>query len=150
MHSPRKPLVIDSLTKSYNKIPVLDKFSLTISNGEVIGIAGTNGSGKSTLLKLIAGIINPDEGCGTVCGKNIFNRSYQYREHIQYWGQVPSLYPSLTGLENLKLSLELSKISCTEKDLNKYIKQSDLSNKIYDSVITYSLGMIQKLNLLLL
>ena len=50
-------------------------------------------------------------------------------------------------MENLKLSLNLSKNSYKEEDLDRCIKQSDLSNKIHDSVITYSLGMIQKLNL---
>ena len=52
MNNAKKLLVIDLLSKSYNKIPVLEKFSLTTLNGEIIGIAGANGSGKSTLLKL--------------------------------------------------------------------------------------------------
>ncbi len=41
---------------------ILDNLSLSIRTGQIIGLLGSNGSGKSTLLKLIAGIINADEG----------------------------------------------------------------------------------------
>ncbi|WP_144867761.1 ATP-binding cassette domain-containing protein, partial [Hyella patelloides] len=48
---------------------ILDNVSLTINQGDKIGIIGSNGSGKSTLLKLICGILNPTQGTVRVKGK---------------------------------------------------------------------------------
>ena len=51
------------LTKSYvRSLPVLDRFSLSLPAGRILGILGPNGCGKSTLLKLIAGLLIPDSG----------------------------------------------------------------------------------------
>jgi len=148
MNSVIQPLSINSLYKSFNRVPVLENLSMNVPDGTTIGIAGKNGTGKSTLLKLIAGIISPDKGDGTVYGKTIFNRSYRYRQHIAYWGQIPSLYPSLTGMENIELSIELSTKPYRYNNLKKYINESGIADKINDPVVTYSMGMIQKLNLL--
>lgn len=51
-----------NLVKRYFNLTALDGVSLTIPQGEVIGILGPNGAGKSTLFKIIAGLLNPDEG----------------------------------------------------------------------------------------
>ena len=48
---------------------ILDNVSLTINQGDKIGIIGSNGSGKSTLLKLICGILKPTTGTVRVKGK---------------------------------------------------------------------------------
>lgn len=50
------------ITKSYGAAPLFAQISLTIEEGDRIGLIGPNGSGKSTLLKLLAGIEEPDEG----------------------------------------------------------------------------------------
>ncbi len=148
MSSKKHPLIVNSLFKSFNRVPILENLSITVDNGTTIGIAGKNGTGKSTLLKIIAGIISPDKGDGMVYGKTIFNRSYEYRKYLAYWGQTPSLYPSLTGMENIELSVQLSKKTYRYNDLEKYIDESGIADKINDPVITYSMGMVQKLNLL--
>ncbi|MCB9418388.1 MAG: ABC transporter ATP-binding protein [Ardenticatenaceae bacterium] len=53
---------IRNLTKRYYSLTALNKVSLKIPQGEVIGLLGPNGAGKTTLLKLIAGLIVPDSG----------------------------------------------------------------------------------------
>ncbi len=53
---------ISNLTKHYYSLTALNKVSLTIPRGEVIGLLGPNGAGKTTLLKLIAGLIKQDNG----------------------------------------------------------------------------------------
>ena len=42
--------------------PVLGPLSLTLSQGEVLGVRGSNGAGKSTLLAIMAGVLRPDGG----------------------------------------------------------------------------------------
>lgn len=53
---------IHDVTKRFYSLVALNNVSLTIPEGEVVGILGPNGAGKTTLFKLIAGFLNPDQG----------------------------------------------------------------------------------------
>ena len=53
---------LQNVSKSYYKLKAVDSLSLTVRKGEVLGILGPNGAGKTTLLKLIAGLLQPDNG----------------------------------------------------------------------------------------
>lgn len=55
-------LAAEEMEYSYNNAFSLRKISLTLEQGEFVGIIGPNGSGKSTLLKLLAGYLRPDRG----------------------------------------------------------------------------------------
>lgn len=50
------------LSKTYGAVPLFQNVSLTVSEGDRIGLIGPNGSGKSTLLRILAGVVNPDHG----------------------------------------------------------------------------------------
>ncbi len=64
------------ITKAYRKgLPVLCNFNLEIPSGKIVGLLGPNGCGKSTLIKLIAGILQPDEGEIAVAGEPIGEKS---------------------------------------------------------------------------
>ncbi|MEO8530051.1 MAG: sugar ABC transporter ATP-binding protein [Deltaproteobacteria bacterium] len=55
-------LVLDHITKLYPGVKALDGVSLSVSTGEVIGLAGENGAGKSTLMKVLGGVTAPSSG----------------------------------------------------------------------------------------
>jgi ATP-binding cassette subfamily F protein uup len=50
------------ITKAYGAEPLFEAISLTVSEGDHIGLIGPNGSGKSTLLRILAGAVSPDSG----------------------------------------------------------------------------------------
>ncbi len=78
------------LTDSFQ---ALDDVSLTVEQGETVGLLGLNGSGKSTLLKLISGVMRPDSGRVRVRGR------------IAGLIEVGAgLHPDLTGRENVYLN----------------------------------------------
>ena len=58
-------LSAQNITKSYGSQPILSNLSLTIHEGERVGLIGRNGSGKSTLMKILAGVEDPDDGLVT-------------------------------------------------------------------------------------
>src|SRR5260370_14843804 len=62
------PLLLScqSLTKSYGARPLFEDISLSISDGDRLGLIGPNGSGKSTLLRILAGVETPDSGSTAV------------------------------------------------------------------------------------
>lgn len=94
-------LVAEQIFKQYKK-PVLNGVSLTVSAGEIIGIAGENGSGKSTLLSVLTGILRPDSGRVTVEGEDIFQNPRALRRWIGYVPQDNSLFDNLTAMDNIK------------------------------------------------
>ncbi len=54
---------------SYDKTPTLEDVTLTLKQGDFLGILGPNGGGKTTLLKLLLGILRPDKGTIKVLGE---------------------------------------------------------------------------------
>ncbi len=56
------------LTKWYGKTCALERVSLTLESGKIVGLLGPNGSGKTTIIKIINGLLTPDTGTVTVCG----------------------------------------------------------------------------------
>ena len=51
-----------NITKRYGSKVAINNLSVTVASGKITGLLGPNGSGKTTLIKLIAGILNSDEG----------------------------------------------------------------------------------------
>ena len=55
-------LLLDQVFFSYEKTPILENVTLTIQEGDFVGIFGPNGGGKTTLLQLIMGLLKQDQG----------------------------------------------------------------------------------------
>ncbi|GAA0249008.1 metal ABC transporter ATP-binding protein [Haladaptatus pallidirubidus] len=60
---------IENATFGYSDRPVLSDVSLTVEDGEFLGLVGPNGSGKSTLLELVLGLQTPDKGTVRLFGE---------------------------------------------------------------------------------
>jgi putative ABC transport system ATP-binding protein len=115
---------VKDVSKSYRRdsieIPVLQKISLTVPEGEFFALMGPSGSGKTTLLNLIAGIDRPDGGTISVAGDELsrLNETQlaQWRSrHVGMVFQFYNLLPVLTAYENVELPLLLTKLSKKER-----------------------------------
>jgi putative ABC transport system ATP-binding protein len=115
---------LENVSKTYRRgsieIPVLNKISLEIGNGEFLALMGPSGSGKTTLLNLIAGIDRPSSGRIIVGGKDISQMSEKAlaawrARHIGFIFQLYNLIPVLTAAENVELPLLLTKLSKKER-----------------------------------
>ncbi len=84
-------LTIQEVTHSYTERYLLKNASMGINEGEKIGLIGINGTGKSTLLKIVAGLVEPDEG-RVVKGNQV---------HVEYLPQTPVFDNKKTLLENI-------------------------------------------------
>ena len=62
---------LDNVTKRFGGITALNKASLKVTRGEVVGLIGDNGAGKSTLIKTLVGVYSPDEGDILIRGKKV-------------------------------------------------------------------------------
>src|SRR5687768_10147781 len=63
-------LRVAGLTKRYDRKAVLDRVSLTVPTGSVLGLLGKNGAGKTTLIKCALGLVRPDAGEVTLLGES--------------------------------------------------------------------------------
>ena len=80
-------IIIEHISKRFNKLQVLKNINLSCSKGECIALIGPNGCGKTTLIKCILGMVIPNEGSIKVNGETISN-SFLYRKNIGYMPQI--------------------------------------------------------------
>ncbi len=96
---------------------ILREVDLEIVPGEAVGLFGANGSGKTTLLRVLATLLRPTAGVGSVLGAELGTSAVDaVRPRIGLIGHVPALAPHLTLLENLHLVADLLGIARTEAD----------------------------------
>ncbi len=99
---------VESVSKSFGSLKVLDGVSLSISRGEFVSIVGQSGAGKTTLLQIIGTLDKPDSGSVQIHGRSVFGLSEKElsafrNQHIGFVFQFHQLLPEFTALENVKL-----------------------------------------------
>ncbi len=130
----------ESLSISGNKYHedffALKNVSISISQGETIGLIGKNGSGKSTLLKMITGLITPNVGDINVTGSI---------SAILELGA--GFNPEFTGIENIYLNGAIRglKRDIISEKIDDIINFADIGDFIYHPVKNYSSGMFARL-----
>lgn len=130
------------LTKKFGNIIAVDKVSLCVKNGAILGIVGENGAGKSTLLKMITSSIYPTSGSvefGDV-------KQQGMKPGIGGYVNVPKFYDTLSAKENVEVIKRVSgKKECLDtKEVLDIVGLSDTGGK---AVSKFSLGMKQRLAL---
>jgi branched-chain amino acid transport system ATP-binding protein len=96
-------LVVDEVTVAFGGLTALDRVSLEVGSGEVVGVIGPNGAGKTTLFNVICGFVKPTAGRLAFAGRAM----RRYHPHdlaslgIARTLQGVGLFPGLTVLENV-------------------------------------------------
>lgn len=131
---------IESIDKSFGEgdeiLQVFKNFSLSLHQGESIGLVGASGSGKSTLLHIICGLDRPDSGSVKIQGIDITELNYDERSQLRnteigFVYQFHHLLPELTALENVALPALLAGTNQAEaiKNASLLLEQVNLSGK---------------------
>lgn len=92
--------VID-LVKKYDKLTALDHFSLTVKQGEVLGLLGPNGSGKSTSINCILSLLTYDQGEIQLFGEKMAPDKTELKRRIGVVPQDVAVFEELTVYENI-------------------------------------------------
>jgi lipopolysaccharide export system ATP-binding protein len=110
-------LVARDLERYYGRWKVVEKVSIEVQRGEVVGLLGPNGAGKTTTFRLIVGLLRADGGQILLDGRDITQRPMHERARIGigYLAQEPSIFRRLTVRENILAVLETLKLSAAER-----------------------------------
>jgi branched-chain amino acid transport system permease protein len=104
----RAPIVVASdVTKHYGGVRALDGVSLTVHEGELVGLVGPNGSGKTTLVNLLSGLVRPTSGAITVGGVDVAQLPPHRIAHVGVARtyQIPRPFASMTVRDNVAMAI---------------------------------------------
>ena len=112
----REPfIVLKGLVKRYPGVVALDHADGVIVPGAIVGLLGKNGAGKSTLIKILAGVVQPDEGQMFIDGEpvHLSGPLDATRRGLAFVHQELTDVPNLTVAENIELGLGYPKVAGT-------------------------------------
>ncbi len=107
----------ENLVKIYKKRKVVNKASVQVSKGEIVGLLGPNGAGKTTTFYMITGMIRPESGKVFLDDKEITDVPMYKRAKmgIGYLPQEASVFRRLSVEENIMAVLEMTKLGLEER-----------------------------------
>src|SRR5215510_2073020 len=86
------------LTKKYGKFLALDRLTMSVERGQILGFVGPNGAGKTTTIKILVGLARPTSGSASVAGVDCVAGARQLKRVIGY---MPDTFG---GYDNMRVS----------------------------------------------
>lgn len=144
-----EPIVVKSLTKTFNGFKAVDSVSFTVKKGEIFGLLGPNGAGKTTTIKMLVTLLKPSSGEAKVAGYDVVKQPNMVRKNIGIVFQEPTLDLELTAKENLDFHARLYGINKKKRKerIKEVLKLVDLYDKANLQVKKFSGGMQRRLEI---
>jgi branched-chain amino acid transport system ATP-binding protein len=104
----RPVLAVEHLALTIGGARIIDDVTITVAEGEMLGVIGPNGAGKTTLFNLISGVLAPTSGTVQLMGRDVTADSIvtRARAGLGRTFQTSSLFPALTATENVRLATQ--------------------------------------------
>ncbi|WP_235035352.1 ABC transporter ATP-binding protein [Roseomonas sp. 18066] len=107
-------LRLDGVAKSYGPVQAVQDISLSVAQGEFLGLLGPSGCGKTTTLQMIAGFEQPSAGSITLAGEEL-TKIPAAKRNIGLVFQSYALFPHMTAAENVAFGLEMRRVPKPER-----------------------------------
>ena len=144
-------LIAQGLVKRFRSRLVVDRVSLDIQRGEVVGLLGPNGAGKTTSFYMIVGLLRPEGGRIFLEGEEITSLPMylRCRKGMGYLPQESSVFRKLTVEENLLAILEMMDLDEDERRerLRELLAELDLTRLARHKAFTLSGGERRRLEI---
>jgi ABC-2 type transport system ATP-binding protein len=135
------------LTHHFGSVLAVDHLDLSVPAGCVYGFLGPNGAGKTTTIRLLLGLLSAQSGEISLFGRRFTASEWPMLARIGTLVESPSLYPHLSGRENLELTRRL--VGAAPRQVARVLSLVRLEKDANRPVGQYSLGMRQRLGLAL-
>lgn len=135
-------LQTNELSKRYGPINAVNRLSLKVEEGQILGILGPNGSGKTTFLGMVLDIIQKDSG-----SYSWFDGKYgeNSRKNLGALLETPNFYPYKNAIDNLKIIAHIKKVK--NPRIEELLEIVNLAHRKTSPFRAYSLGMKQRLGI---
>jgi ABC-2 type transport system ATP-binding protein len=142
-------ITVKDVHKSFGDHVVLDGVEFTVQDGTVFALLGPNGAGKTTMVRILATLLEPDQGQIEVAGHDVMREADAVRDVIGVTGQFSAVDGLLTGRENLALMADLNHLSRADagRRVGELLERFELTEAADRLVATYSGGMRRRLDL---
>ncbi len=142
---------IQNLVMQFEDVTAVDGLSLTIKKGELFGLLGPNGAGKTTTISVLSGLLKPSSGKVIVGGYDVTTDLNRIKALIGVCPQQASVYPFLTGKENIEIFGTLHDMDKKSIQVwtDRLLDQANLTEAADRKAKGYSGGMLRQLNLLM-
>jgi phospholipid/cholesterol/gamma-HCH transport system ATP-binding protein len=146
---------IQGLYKSFGDLEVLKNVDLIVYKGENLAVLGRSGSGKSVLIKIIAGLLQPDQGKVFVLGKEVEKLSGKQLDELRlrlgFSFQSSALYDSMSVYQNLAFPLTMNVKNLTKTQVDTAVQEAleavGLEDKINELPADLSGGQRKRLGI---
>lgn len=138
-------LEVRELTKTFGSFTAVNSLSFTVQPGRCVALLGPNGAGKTTTLQMLSGLLEPSSGVLSIANE----KKQDLRESIGYLPQYPAFFNWMSGMEFLKFTGRLAKLSekeATYKSL-ELLERVGLKDAAKRRIGGYSGGMKQRLGI---
>jgi ABC-2 type transport system ATP-binding protein len=133
------------LTRRFGHVVAVSELDLAVPKGCVYGFLGPNGAGKTTTIRMLLDLIRPNKGSIQMFGNSVKKHRIQTLEKVGSLVASPSLYPNLTGRENLRLFQKL--LGLPKSEIDRVLDIVNMQSAADRRVHHYSTGMRQRLGL---
>jgi sodium transport system ATP-binding protein len=137
------------LSKSFGAVHAAEGVSLKVHAGEVVGLLGPNGAGKTTILRMIAGVLEPDEGDVLLSGVHVHERPIEAKPRIGFHSGDTQLYQRLTAREALEYFGRLYGMDQAHllRRIDQLVEELEMGSFASRPCSTYSAGQKQRANI---
>ena len=139
----------DGIRKRFGRVQALDGVDLRARAGSVLALLGPNGAGKTTMVRILATLLEPDEGTARVAGLDVVRDAATLRARIGLAGQYAAVDENLTGFENLEMVGRLYHLGRRQarERAEELLERFELTDAGGRAAKTYSGGMRRRLDL---
>ena len=138
-----------SLTRRFGPFTAVDRISLQVERGEVLGFLGPNGAGKSTTMKMITGFLAPTTGTARICGADIQSDPLRAKSHLGYLPEGAASYGDMSCRGFLDFVAEMRGFSGAELRRRRDIavERLELADVLEQPIDTLSKGYRRRVGL---
>jgi ABC-2 type transport system ATP-binding protein len=142
-------LILDSVSKQFNGVSVVDGVSFTIGRGEVVGFLGPNGAGKSTTMRMITQYLDPDAGTIRFDGTPLSEAKEEAKRRIGYLPENNPLYGEMLVAEYLEFVARLRQLAPPERGraIDRAVQSTGIESVYHRPISELSKGFKQRVGL---